>query len=281
MPLWTSTSGPDRCGWAFCSDGLPCVAQRVWPIPTVPCSPAPFTVFSRLVSLPTLRRTSIFPSQSTARPAESYPRYSSRFSPSSGSGTASWLPLYPMMPHMAASSALVFPGLLPPRLSPARLNHLSGPPERQRVRRDILRHDRARRDHGPAPDRDRRHQGHVAADEGVFPDHRPVLVVPVIVARDGARTDIDAAADLRVAEVAQVVGLGARAQLRLLQFHEIPHLRPALDDRPRPQVRERADRALRFQPAPFDHAAVQHRDTVSEHALDEPAVRADHAVFAD
>ena len=78
-----------------------------------------------------------------------------------------------------------------------------------------------------------------------------------------------------------MVGLGSRAQFRLLQFHEIPHLRPAFDDRPRPQVRERADRTLRLQPAPFDHAAVQHRDAVAEHALDEPAVRADHAVFAD
>src|SRR2546422_3012700 len=74
--------------------------------------------------------------------------------------------MYPMMPHMTVSSALVLSHLLPHALGPARLDHLPGPPERQRVRRHVLRHDRARPDHGPAPDRDRRHQGHVAADEG-------------------------------------------------------------------------------------------------------------------
>ena len=29
---------PARCGCAFCSDGRPCVAQRVWPMPGVPPS---------------------------------------------------------------------------------------------------------------------------------------------------------------------------------------------------------------------------------------------------
>ena len=35
MPLWiTATrSRVSRCGWAFFSVGLPCVAQRVWPMP--------------------------------------------------------------------------------------------------------------------------------------------------------------------------------------------------------------------------------------------------------
>ncbi len=33
MPLWMTTTLPARCGCAFCSDGRPCVAQRVWPMP--------------------------------------------------------------------------------------------------------------------------------------------------------------------------------------------------------------------------------------------------------
>ena len=36
MPLWITTTLPARCGCAFCSDGRPCVAQRVWPMPGVP-----------------------------------------------------------------------------------------------------------------------------------------------------------------------------------------------------------------------------------------------------
>jgi hypothetical protein len=30
------------CGWALASDGRPCVAQRVWPMPVVPASASPF-----------------------------------------------------------------------------------------------------------------------------------------------------------------------------------------------------------------------------------------------
>ena len=36
MPLWTTATGPVLCGWAFTSEGRPCVAQRVCPTPTEP-----------------------------------------------------------------------------------------------------------------------------------------------------------------------------------------------------------------------------------------------------
>ncbi len=38
MPLWTSATGPAMCGWALSTVGAPCVAQRVWAMPTSPCS---------------------------------------------------------------------------------------------------------------------------------------------------------------------------------------------------------------------------------------------------
>ena len=40
MPLWTTATHPleSTCGWAFTSLGSPCVAQRVWPMPTLPDS---------------------------------------------------------------------------------------------------------------------------------------------------------------------------------------------------------------------------------------------------
>src|SRR6185312_9847312 len=40
MPLWTSVTRPAVCGWALRSDGAPCVAQRVWPMPTTASSGA-------------------------------------------------------------------------------------------------------------------------------------------------------------------------------------------------------------------------------------------------
>ena len=38
MPLWTTATRGLACGWALASVGLPCVAQRVWPMPIVPAS---------------------------------------------------------------------------------------------------------------------------------------------------------------------------------------------------------------------------------------------------
>ena len=38
MPLCTTATRSVACGWALASVGLPCVAQRVWPMPVEPCS---------------------------------------------------------------------------------------------------------------------------------------------------------------------------------------------------------------------------------------------------
>ena len=38
MPLCTTASFALACGWALFSVGLPCVAQRVWPMPIAPPS---------------------------------------------------------------------------------------------------------------------------------------------------------------------------------------------------------------------------------------------------
>jgi hypothetical protein len=58
-------------GWAFSSEGLPWVAQRVWPIPTGPSIGRSRRILSRFRILPALRRTWSTPSAMTATPAES------------------------------------------------------------------------------------------------------------------------------------------------------------------------------------------------------------------
>ncbi len=74
IPLWITTIRPEasRCGWAFSSEGRPCVAQRVWPIPKRPGGGV-LAIFSvRFPSLPSLRATRTSPSSpTTAMPAES------------------------------------------------------------------------------------------------------------------------------------------------------------------------------------------------------------------
>ena len=85
MPLCTMAMRPvqSRCGWAFLSVGAPCVAQRVWAMPVVPTRLAVAQRSSRTATRPAHLTPWSSPSvESTSTPAESYPRYSSVFSPS-------------------------------------------------------------------------------------------------------------------------------------------------------------------------------------------------------
>ena len=59
-------------GWELISFGSPCVAQRVWPMPTVPCMSAPCAVFSaRFARRPLHLAMSSMPFSATQIPAES------------------------------------------------------------------------------------------------------------------------------------------------------------------------------------------------------------------
>ena len=71
IPLCTTEIGPTLCGWAFSSEGRPCVAQRVWPMPTVPGVRSVSSSFSSADSLPRQRTTLAPVPLATATPAES------------------------------------------------------------------------------------------------------------------------------------------------------------------------------------------------------------------
>ena len=114
MPLCTPTTSdstspepdlvqfPDTCGCALIWLGSPCVAQRVCPIPHVPISAFPSSVFSiRLLNLPFALTTCARCSPSrTAIPAESYPRYSNLDRPFNKIGAACCVPVKPTIPHI-------------------------------------------------------------------------------------------------------------------------------------------------------------------------------------
>src|SRR5580700_5452254 len=108
MPLCTTATRccASVCGWALVSLGSPWVAQRVWPMPTVA-----LVCFASSLSLRSWTRPAdlvicSLPRYTTARPAESYPRYSSRCNPSTSTGVASRLPMYPTIPHIGRPSSL-------------------------------------------------------------------------------------------------------------------------------------------------------------------------------
>ncbi len=96
--------------------------------------------------------------------------------------------------------------------SPARLGDLAGTAEGEGVRGDLLGDAAASGDVGAVADGDRGDQGGVGADEDAVADGGLVLVDAVVVAGDDAGADVDAGTDDRVAEVGEVVGLGAGAE---------------------------------------------------------------------
>src|SRR3546814_13799455 len=70
-------------------------------------------------------------------------------------------------------------------------------------------------------DADRRHQRGVAADEGAGADAGAVLQEAVVVAGDGAGADVGGRADRGIAEIGEVVRLGALAALGGLDLDEV------------------------------------------------------------
>src|SRR3546814_19531162 len=78
-------------------------------------------------------------------------------------------------------------------------------------------------------------------DEGAGADRRAVLQEAVVVAGDGAGADVGGGADGGVAQIAQVVGLGALAQLGVLDLDEVDDMGAAAELGPRTQPREGAE----------------------------------------
>src|SRR5690606_17337954 len=77
---------------------------------------------------------------------------------------------------------------------------------------------------GALADSHRGNERIVRADEGIVADHGLRLVHAVIVAGDGTGPDIDPGADLGVAEVTEVAGFRARADLGFLHLDEIAQM---------------------------------------------------------
>ena len=201
-----------HAGWALVSVGAPCVAQRVWPMPVRPGSGWLRSTSASLVSLPGERRRSIWPSDQRGdaggviaaifQPLQRFQNDGRRVSRARNADNAA---------HLFASLWRLFRpscgrGISPPSrefrfCSPRVTASASGV--------DILGDDRARAGDRAVADLHRRDQRGVRADERARADIGEMLVEAVIIAGDGARADIGARADARIAEIGQMVGLGA------------------------------------------------------------------------
>ena len=93
----------------------------------------------------------------------------------------------------------------------------------------------------PSPTLHRRHQRGIRTDERARADIGEMLVETIVIAGDGARADIGARADARIAQIGQMVGLGAFFDPGLLHFDEIADMDVLLDHRAGTQTRIRPD----------------------------------------
>src|SRR5262249_31141730 len=108
-----------------------------------------------------------------------------------------------------------------------------------------------------------------------------MLLFTVVVAGDGAGADIGARADLSVAEIAKMVGLGATTKTGFLGFDKITHVRALADLAPwtqvciRPQQRSLRDVAL------VNDATGTNQDVVGDLRIADHAERPNTAAGAD
>src|SRR5258708_33971119 len=87
-------------------------------------------------------------------------------------------------------------------------------------------------DIGAAGDAQRRHERRVGADEAVVLDHGAVLRRAVVVAGDGAGADVDALAELGVADIGEMVRLRGGAEAAGLHLDEIADMHLVGEARP-------------------------------------------------
>src|SRR3546814_13193928 len=119
---------------------------------------------------------------------------------------------------------------------------------------DVAGHRAAGADDRVAADPHRRDQRAVRSDEGVLADFGAIFEIAVIIAGDRARADIGPRTDADVAQIGQVVGLGALADLGLLGLDEIADLRLLAQDVARPKTRIGPAPAPRAQHGPLPTA---------------------------
>src|SRR5205823_7612673 len=110
---------------------------------------------------------------------------------------------------------------------------LFGAFDRETVGLDIARDHRSRPDDSAVANSHRRHQRRVRADERAGADHRPIFAEPIIIAGDRAGADVRPRADRGIADVGQVIDLGALTDFGLFQFNEIADLGPFGEPRTR------------------------------------------------
>src|SRR5690606_37376658 len=112
-------------------------------------------------------------------------------------------------------------------------------------------------------------------------EHGLVLVLAVVIAGDGSRPDVRVFADVRVADVAEVVRLGALLEARVLRLDEVADTHALAELRMRPEPREGAEGHAVLDPGFLHHAVGLHLHVAADDAVLDHRTESDHAPRTD
>src|SRR5262249_9018044 len=124
---------------------------------------------------------------------------------------------------------------------PAVFHRLLAAGDRETILGHVAGDDAARRDIGTIAHRHRCYERGIRSDKDVGPNLGVMLLKAVIVAGDGAGADIAARPHARIADIGEMIDLGALADPRLLHFDEITDMGIVTDLGPGPQPCEGTD----------------------------------------
>src|SRR5581483_7793876 len=158
---------------------------------------------------------------------------------------------------------------------PAPDRRLTGARDRELARRRIRADRGTGADRGVLADRDGGHERGIGADERAVFDGRAMFVDAVVVAGDRPGADVHAGTDAGVAEIGQMVRLGAFADRAVLHFDEVADMRATRDFGAGAQSRERADRAVAVRRHAVEIAMRQNDRACGEPRMPDPAERGD------
>ncbi|RMV90346.1 hypothetical protein ALP03_05866 [Pseudomonas amygdali pv. tabaci] len=108
-----------------------------------------------------------------------------------------------------------------------------------------------------------------------------MLVGPIVIAGNRPGTYVGTCADLGIAQIGQVANLGTLAQVRILEFDKVTHMRFGAQHTARAKTCKRAGIAALAQNCAFDVAVGFDDDTLAQGAVFDDAVRADDHVVLD
>src|SRR5260363_84103 len=282
MPLWASAIvSREKIGCALSGTGAPCVAQRVCASPIPLAKPAFSTCAAKSSTRAMLRTRRGAPSVNTAMPHESYPQYSRRLNPSIKTGTILCRAIALTMPHIEVSKWLLFKIFFRTFFRPpvAQSGNLRFFIQRERAFGNVFPNRRSGGNRCAARNAHRRDQLRIRADKNIVFDHCAMFARAVVVARDGASAGVDARADIRVADIAQLIDFRALLEMRAFDFDEVADMDFIIERRARTQARVRADHRTRADIRLLNMGERADHGAGIDHGIFEHAVRPDaHAV---